>query len=119
MFGDEVFVEKSFEEMEQDMKDLLAESERLKKEAADIMVKANSLRNESVDLRFQDPERAEGIWQESERLREESNELKRLSVDKNLKASDIKHRLDIHDQIVAVVDHADEIWKGAIRAKRP
>lgn len=119
MFGDEVFVEKSFEEMEQDMKDLLAESERLKKESVDLMMKADSLRNESVDLRFQDPEKAEGIWQESERLCEEGKEMRRLSVDKNLKASDIKHRLDIHDQIVAVVDHADEIWKGAIRAKRP
>ena len=119
MFGDEVFVEKSFEEMEQDMKDLLAESERLKKEAADLMAKADTLRNESVDLRIQDPKRSEEIWQESERLREEGKEMRRLSVDKSLKASDIKHRLDIHDQIVAVVDHADEIWKGAIRGKRP
>jgi hypothetical protein len=66
-----------------------------------------------------DSSAAERVWQESEDLRAESREMIRLAVDNALKAGEIKHRIEIHDQIVAVVDRADEIWKGAIRAARP
>jgi chromosome segregation ATPase len=120
MFGvDEVFVEKRFEEMEEDMLSHQTESERLKKEAAELLRRSDELRSRSVDLRSADPEAAEEMWQESEDLRGESREMMRLSVDSALKAGEIKHRLEIHDQIVAVVDRADEIWKGAVRAGRP
>lgn len=120
MFGmDEEFVEKSFEEMEEDMKRLQSESERLKKEATELLRRSDDLRSRSIDLRPTDPSASEEMWQESEDLRAESRETVRLSVDCGLKAGDIKHRLEIHDQIVAVVDRADEIWKGAIRAGRP
>lgn len=120
MFGiDEEFVEKSFDEMEEDMARLLQESERLKKEAAELLRRSDDLKSQSVDLRPEDPSAAEQIWQESEELRTESREKMRLSVDSALKAGDIKHRLEIHDQIVAVVNRADEIWKRAVRAGRP
>ena len=120
MFGiDEEFVEKSFEEMEQDITKLQSESERLKKEATELLRESDDLRNRSIDLRSEDPLAAEQMWQESEELRDESREMMRLAVDNGLKAGEIKHRLEIHDQIVAVVDRADEIWKGAIRAPRP
>jgi len=109
------FVEKSFEEMEKDMEGFLAESGRLKKEAAEILARSDELRRQSVDLRFEDPKVAEEVWQESERLREESKETMRQSVDQKIKASDVKHRLEIHDQITAVVDRAEELWKGAIK----
>lgn len=113
------FVERSFEEMEVDMKRLLEESQRLKKEASDLLRRSDDLRRRSIELRPEDPAAAEEMWQESEELRVESREMVRLSVDSSLKAGDIKHRIKIHDQIVAVVDRADEIWKGAIRAARP
>lgn len=120
MFGvDEVFVERSLEEMEEDMLKLQRESERQKKEAAELLRRSDELRSRSVDLRSADPEAAEVMWQESEELRAESREMVRLSVDSALKAGDIKHRLEIHDQIAAVVDRADEIWKRAVRAGRP
>jgi len=120
VFGiDDEFVEKSFEEMEEDMARLQGESELLKKEAAELQRRSDDLKSRSIDLRPEDPSAAEQIWQESEGLRDESREKMRLSVDAALKAGDIKHRLEIHDQIVAVVDRADEIWKGAIRAGRP
>ena len=119
MFGmDEEFVEKSFEEMEQDMTKLQKESERIKKEATELLRRSDDLKNRSIDLRSTDPLAAEKMWQESEDLRAESREMMRLAVDNALKAGEIKHRIEIHDQIVAVVDRADEIWKGAIRAGR-
>ena len=75
MFGvDEVFVEKSFEEMEEDMLSHQTESERLKKEAAELLRRSDELRSRSVDLRSADPEAAEEMWQESEDLRGESRE---------------------------------------------
>ena len=119
MFGmDEEFVENSFKEMEEDMRRLQNESERLKKEAIELLRRSDDLRSRSIDLRSIDPSAAEEMWQKAEELRAESREMVRLSVDCGLKAGDIKHRLEIHDQIVAVVDRADEIWKGAIRAGR-
>ncbi len=116
---DDEFVERSFEEMEEDMRRLLKESQRRKEEASNLLRRSDSLRNRSIDLRTEDQEAAEVIWQESEELREESREMVRLCVDCALKAGDIKRRIEIHDQIVAVVDRADEIWKGAIRGSRP
>jgi len=115
---DEGFVEKSFEEMEEDMKELLTMAERQKKEASELLRSSESLRNQSIDLRKDLPEKAEGIWQEADKLQADSKELMRQSVDNKLKANDIKHRLDVHQQIVEVIDHADELWKGAIKSKR-
>jgi alkylhydroperoxidase/carboxymuconolactone decarboxylase family protein YurZ len=115
---DDEFVEKSLEEMEEDMKSLLKESERLKMDASALLRRSDDLRNRSVDLRPQDPEAAEDLWQESEELRAEARKMMGLSVDAALRAGEIKHRIEIHDQIVAVVDRADEIWKGAIRGGR-
>lgn len=116
---DDEFVERSFEEMEEDMTRLQKESERLKEEASNLLRRSDDLRNRSIDLRKEDAAAAEVIWQESEELRAESREMVRLSVDCALKAGEIKHRIEIHDQIVAVMDRADEIWKGAIRAEKP
>ena len=66
MFGvDEVFVERSLEEMEEDMLKLQRESERQKKEAAELLRRSDELRSRSVDLRSADPEAAEEMWQET------------------------------------------------------
>ncbi|MHC1593827.1 MAG: hypothetical protein ACXQT2_00745 [Methanotrichaceae archaeon] len=115
---DEDLVKISSEEMQENMENFLAGSERLRNEAADLLRRSDEVRNKSVDMRNQDADLAEGLWMESERLRDQSKEAMRLSVDNKVKAGDIKHRIKIHDLIENVIDEADEVWKGALRARR-
>lgn len=115
---DEDLVKISSEEMQENMENFLAGSERLRKEAADLLRRSDEVRNKSVDMHNQDADLAEDLWMESERLRDQSKEAMRLSVDNKVKAGDIKHRIKIHDLIENVIDEADEVWKGALRARR-
>ena len=114
----EDLVERSFEEMQENMENLLTDSKRLRRDAADLLIRSDEVRNKSIDIRNQDTDLAEDLWMESERLRDQSKEAMRLSVDNKVKAGDIKHRIKIHDQIENVIDEADEVWKGALRARR-
>ncbi|HOT06992.1 MAG: hypothetical protein A4E45_01854 [Methanosaeta sp. PtaB.Bin039] len=119
MFGSEKdLVVRSYEEMRQEVEQLCADHLRLKAESSDALNRSDELRNLAVETRPLDPDKAEGLWNESEELRELSRELMRQSVEARMRAAEIKHRLEIHDQIEAVSDVADELWKGAIRARR-
>ena len=115
---DEDLVKRSSEEMQENMENFLVDSERLRNEAADLLRRSDEVRNKSVEMRNQDADLAEDLWMESERLRDQSKEAMRLSVDNKVKAGDIKHRIKIHDLIENVIDEADEVWKGALRAQR-
>lgn len=115
---DEDLVKISSEEMQENMENFLAGSERLRNEAADLLRRSDEVRNKSVDMHNQDADLAEDLWMESERLRDQSKEAMRLSVDNKVKAGDIKHRIKIHDLIENVIDEADEVWKGALRARQ-
>jgi hypothetical protein len=117
MFSDEGLVTKSFEEMRLEMESLHTEAARLRVEHDAAQQRIEELRRESVDTRPSDPEEAELIWLEAERLMDENKELMRKSVENTLRAGEIKRRLDIRAQIEAI-DGSDEIWKRAVRAGR-
>lgn len=118
MFHDVELIERSAKVMRSEMEKLLGEAARDREESQSMLKEAQKVRSKSVDLRSADPEMAESLWEEAERLYALGKDLLRESVDKTLKAGDIKRRLDIHDQIEATFDYADELWKGAIKAKR-
>ena len=40
-----------------------------------------------------------------------------LSMEKRLRAAEVQHRIDIHDQIESM-DNSDEIWSKAVKARR-
>jgi sulfate adenylyltransferase subunit 1 (EFTu-like GTPase family) len=117
MFSDAELVTKSLDEMRQEIESLLAEAARQRSEYETALKRIEDLRRESVDARPADTEKAELLWLEAENLQSESKELLRLSVEKTLKAGEIKHRLDIRAQIEAI-DGSDEIWKKATKAGR-
>ena len=117
MFSDEGLVTKSLEDMRLEIESLHAEAAKLRAEHDATQQKIEELRRESVDTRQSNPEKAELIWLEAERLLDESKELLRKSVENTLRAGEIKHRLDIRSQIEAI-DGSDEIWKKAVRAGR-
>jgi hypothetical protein len=117
MFSDDGLVTKSFEEMGLEIESLHAEAARLRAEHDAALQKIEDLRRKSIDARLSDPEEAELIWLEAERLQDESKETMRQSIEKTLQAGEIKRRLDIRAQIEAI-DRADEIWKEALRARR-
>lgn len=117
MFSDEGLVTKSLEDMRQEIENLNVEAYKLRAEHNAAQQRIEELRRESVDARPSDPEDAELIWLEAERLCDESKELLRMSVENTLRAGEIKHRLDIRAQIEAI-DGSDEIWKKAVRAGR-
>jgi len=117
MFSDEGLVTKSLEDMRLEIESLHAEAAKLRAEHDAALQRIEELRRESVDTRQSDPEKAELIWLEAERLLDESKELLRKSVENTLRAGEIKHRLDIRSQIEAI-DSSDEIWKKAVRAGR-
>ncbi len=50
-------------------------------------------------------------------MRDEAKESMRQSVEKTMRAADIKHRIDIRAQIEAV-DNYDKAWRDAVRAGR-
>jgi hypothetical protein len=117
MFSDEGLVTKSLEDMRLEIESLHAEAARFRAEHDAAAQKIEELRRESVDKRQSDPDGAELIWLEAERLVDESKELMRKSVESTVRAGEIKHRLDIRAQIEAI-GGSDEIWKRAVRAGR-
>ena len=38
-------------------------------------------------------------------------------MEKKLRAAEVQHRIDIHDQIESI-DNSDEIWSRAVKASR-
>jgi len=117
MFSNDALVSKSLEEMNLEIESLHAEAARLRAEHDAAFQKIEDLRRKSIEARPSDPEEAELIWLEAERLQDESKEMLRKSVEKTLQAGEIKRRLEIRAQIEAI-DSSDEIWKEAVRARR-
>ena len=117
MFSTQDLVEKSPEEMKREVDELMAESARLRAEYDSTLERSDDLRRESVEARSGNVELAEVLWTESEKLRDDSRELMRLSIEKRIRAADIKHRLDIKAEIEAI-DAYDEAWRKAVRAGR-
>ena len=118
MFQDDGIVERSIEDMRLEMETLLKESNQNREESYALLEESKKVRSKSIELRSANPDMAESLWEEAEQLFNQSKNLYRDSVDKMLKASDIKHRIEVHDQIEATIDHADDLWKGAIKARR-
>ena len=117
MFSEKDLVTRSVEEMSREAEELLAESKRLRDEHDAALEREAELRRESVESRPNDAGLAEALWQESERLRDEGQEALRLSMEKRLRAAEIRHRIDIHDQIESL-DGYDEVWRKAAKAGR-
>jgi hypothetical protein len=117
MFSEKDLVERSFEDMIQEIKELTAESKRLQEEYGAAKDREVELRRESVETRPENADLAETLWQEAERLHEEGREMLRLSMEKKLRAAEVQHRIDIHDQIQSL-DGYDEAWRKAVKAGR-
>jgi hypothetical protein len=117
MFSDEGLITKSLGDMRQEIESFLADAARLRAEYDAALDRINKLRIESIEARQSDPETAELLWAEAEDLQNDSKEMLRLSIEKTLKAGEIKHRLDIRAQIEAI-DGSDETWKKAVQAGR-
>jgi uncharacterized protein (DUF849 family) len=113
MFAQE-WTEKSYDEMRQEMEALLAEATRLKEESLEMVKGSDDLRERAVEARRVDVELAEALWQEAEDLRFQARDKMRQAVDNRIRAADIKHRLDVHDQIEAVSDEATKLWRRAV-----
>jgi cell division septum initiation protein DivIVA len=117
MFSEKDLVERSTEEMQAEIDSLKAESEDLRTRHAEALQRETELRRDSVDIRPTDPSLAEKLWQEAESLHEEAKEMMQLWMEKKLRASEIKHQLDIHAQIESLENY-DDIWQKASRAGR-
>ena len=109
MFSEKDLVARSIEDMAQEVEELqaLAREEREKSE----------LRRKSVETRSVNAELAESFWQEAENIRDECRELMRLFMEHKLRAAEVQHRIDIHDQIESLDDY-DEVWRQAASARR-
>jgi hypothetical protein len=99
MFSETDLVARSKEDMTREVEELLAEAKRLKEEHDAALQKEMEL------------------WQEAEELRDSSKEMLRLSMEKRLRAAEVQHRIDIHDQIESI-DNSDAVWQKAARAGR-
>ncbi len=117
MFSDKDLVARSVEDMAQEVAELKAESKRLQKDHDAALHREVELRRESVEIRPDDAQLAEKLWQEAERLRDEAQENLRLSTEKKLRAAEVQHRIDIHDQIESINNY-DEVWQKAVKANR-
>ncbi|MDM7940850.1 MAG: hypothetical protein QUS07_10995, partial [Methanothrix sp.] len=104
-------------DMTQEFEELMAESKRLREEYEAALQREVEARRESVDCRPTNPELAEALWQEAEHLRDDAREMLRLSTEKRLRAAELKHRIDIHDQIESLDDY-EGVWRKAARAGR-
>jgi hypothetical protein len=113
MLFDKDLITISLNDMLQEVKDLCAESERLRAGYNSALDKVAQLRRESIEARPADPELAEMLWQEAEHLSLEGREILRLSVEKRLVAAEIQHRIDIREQIESL-DNSEEIWKKSV-----
>ena len=61
-------------------------------------------------------------WQRASGRRRKSfatdaREMLRLSMEKKLRAAEVQHRIDIHDQIESM-DNYDEVWRKAAGARK-
>jgi hypothetical protein len=117
MFSENDLVARSKEDMSREVEALQAESKCLMEERDAALKKEAEMRRESVESRPSDPQLAEALWQDAERLREECKELLRLSMEKKLRASEVQRRIDIHDEIESL-DNYDEVWRKAAKAGR-
>jgi hypothetical protein len=117
MFSEKDLVERSVEDMAAEVKELLADAERLRDEHDRALEKEMLLRNRSVETRSVDAEQAERLWQEAEELHESAKENLRLSTEKRLRAADLQHRIDINDMIESM-DSSEDVWSRAARARR-
>ncbi len=103
--------------MRQEVKNLLGESEQLRKESEIATEKEVALRRESIDARPGDPELAEMLWQEAENIHSDGRDMLRQSVEKKLRAAEVQHRIDIRLQIESL-DNYDEIWRKSVGANK-
>ena len=117
MFSEMDLVARNKEDMTREVEELQAEAERLKEEHEKATEKEMLLRTRSVETRPADAANAERLWLEAEELRESARECLRLSMEKRLRAADVQHRIDIHDQIESM-GNSDEVWRTAARARR-
>jgi len=117
MFSETDLVARSKEDMTREVEELLAEAKRLKEEHEVALQKEMELRTTSVESRPTDAAQAEKLWQEAEELRDSSKEMLRLSMENRLRAAEVQHRIDIHDQIESI-DNSDAVWQKAARAGR-
>jgi sulfate adenylyltransferase subunit 1 (EFTu-like GTPase family) len=117
MFSENDLVARSKEDMAAEVAELLAEAKRLKEEHEAALQKERVLRVKSVETRQADAVQAEVLWQEAEGLRDSAQEMLRLSMENRLRAAEVQHRIDIHDQIESI-DNSDEVWRKAAGAGR-
>ncbi len=117
MFSETDLVARSKEDMAREVEELQAEAKRLKEEHDAALLSETELRTRSVEIRPADAALAEKLWQEAEELRDCSKEMLRLSMEKRLRAAEVQHHIDIHDQIESI-ENSDEIWRKAARAGR-
>jgi hypothetical protein len=96
---------------------MLADARRLKEEHEVALQSEKVLRSRSVEIRPDDAVLAERLWQEAEELRDSSKEMLSISMEKRLRAAEVQHRIDIHDQIESM-DNSDEVWRKAAGARR-
>ena len=117
MFSETDLVARSKEDMTHEVEELQADAKRLKEEHDAALQKEMELRAKSVETRTGDAALAEKLWQEAEELRDSAKEMLSISMEKRLRAAEVQHRIDIHDQIESI-DNSDEVWRKAARAGR-
>jgi len=117
MFSENDLVARSKEDMAAEIKKLLADAKRLKEEHDAALQSEMELRALSVESRASDASLAERLWLEAEELRDSAKEMLRLSMENRLRAAEVQHRIDIHDQIESI-DNSDEVWRKAAGARR-
>jgi hypothetical protein len=117
MFSETDLVARSKEDMTREVEELQADAKRLKEEHDAALQKEMELRAKSVETRTGDAALAEKLWQEAEELRDSAKEMLSISMEKRLRAAEVQHRIDIHDQIESI-DNSDEVWRKAARAGR-
>jgi hypothetical protein len=117
MFSEKDLVARSTEEMAAEVRELQRDAKRLKEEHEAALQREIALRTRSVEARPTDAGLAERLWQEAEELRDCAREMLRLSMEKKLRAAEVQHRIDIHDQIESI-DNYDEVWRKAKQAGR-
>ena len=117
MFSEKDLAERSVEEMSREAEELEAESKRLRESYEAALLREGELRRESVETRPNNAEAAEALWQDAERVKDESREMLRLATETKLRAAEIRHRIEIHDQVQSLNDY-DEVWQKAARTGR-
>lgn len=117
MFSEKDVMARSCEDMAQEVKELLAESKRLREEHEAALRREGEQRLKSVEARPDNVELAESLWQEAERLKDEVRELLRLSMERKLRAAEVQHRIDVRAQIESLDDY-DVVWRKATKAVR-